>query len=287
MMINKIGYCIQPTARKISFGAKRNVQNENDVMVRNVLRDRIEGNFDASYNYLSEIDNLTAQQMRARLLRVAKSTRHQEEITNSQKTERKVDYHKLKQAIGNSGFVSAKRDNELYTGPRLNKYPNGIKVAKEAGINTIVSLETIDFGYGEEGVKEAKENDINLVGIKDIGNKTLFTFAVIPSASDAPLLNRLMDYPEAWATQDENGNIKENADKNILDAQELIDILNGKHKSYPAPVYYGCDYGTNRTYSWHNFYNILKDCDRTKPLDAETVEKLAYLYEDLKDLYRN
>lgn len=286
-MINKIGYCIQPTARKISFGAKRNVQNENDVMVRNVLRDRIEGNLDASYNYLSEMDNLTAEQMRSRLVRVAKSTRHQKDLIHPHRSNLKVDYHMLKSAIGNSGFVSAKRDNELYTGPRLNKYPDGIKAAKQAGINSIVSLEPIDFGYSQDGVKEAKENNMKLVAIRDIGYGTLHTFAVIPTASDAPLLNRLMDYPEVWATQDENGNIKENADKNILDAQELIDILNGVHEDYPMPVYYGCDFGTNRTYSWHSFYNILKDCDRRKPLDEETVEKLAYLYEDLKDLYRN
>ncbi len=286
-MINRIASYARPMAKNISFQSKRNVQEENDVLVRNAIRKRIEGRFDVSYNYLSDIDNLSAEQMQMQLLRTANSTRYQDAVAIIQRSKLKVDYNKLKQAIGDNGFVSAKRDNELYTGPRINQYPDGIKHAKESGINTIVSLGPIDFTYGEKGMQEAKENDIKLISIKDIGNKSLFTFAVIPSASDAPLLHRLMDYPEGWATVDENGKIKEDADKSILDAQEFIDILNGNHKDYPLPIYYGCDYGTNKTYSWHSFYNILKDCDRTKPLDKKTVEKLARLYTDLKELYKH
>lgn len=286
-MINKINSLYARPIQKTSF--KGRDISKNDINVRNYIRERLESNFDATYGYANQMDSLSAEQMKNRLLRQANSKRYKENLENSTKHEGpRVDFEELKKITGKPSFyIASKKDHKLYTGPRLNKYPDGIKKAAKAEIKTVISLEPLSFGYDEKSVEEAHKAGVELISIKELGNKTLTTFSVIPTYSiDAPILKKLFSHPEYWATKDENNEILPHSDKEILDAQEFINILNGENEKYPYPIYYGCDFGTNRTYSWSSFYDILKNCDQTKPLDEESIEKLVMLYKDLEEVFR-
>ncbi|MBE7705906.1 MAG: hypothetical protein E7Z91_01485 [Cyanobacteria bacterium SIG30] len=197
----------------------------------------------------------------------------------AQKENVKVDEDLLK-SLGHS-YGYKKIPNLLYSGATLSSVKNGFETAKNAGIKSVLALEN-DFDK-----EKAEKAGLNFIALRSIGNGTLNVFSIIPKRYSECLLREMIKDPEMWATQDENGNIKENASKKMCDMQEYLDILSGKDERYPYPMYYGCQWGTTRTWAWTTLHKILANEDRSKPLSPEVLEKLKNLDEELEDAYRD
>ncbi len=262
------------------------LDNDQSALVRYHIRDNIEKHFDPTYLYLHEFGRRSPQEIKNAMQKIAAKNAYcqccEEENNNTCKVN--VDIQKLNNlgiAYGNE-----RRKNELYSGAKLSTIPEGrgIEAAKEAGIKTIVALEGTP---GDEYEKMSKKAGLNHVCLFEIGNKTLNPFAIIPTYVGGKVIKQLISNPSCWATQEPNGTTKQNASPEICDLQEFIDILDGKNEKFPLPIYYGCSYGTNRTYAWTAIYNILRDADRTQPLDEKHFDDLIELYGDLEDTFKS
>ena len=128
------------------------------------------------------------------------------------------------------------------------------------------------------------ENVSAFLGAKETSNSYINQIALaLNSNENGELLKELYRHPDIWVTRDENGDIKKDADKNILDLQMFFDILDGNNKNYPTPIYYGCDFGSESTSVWTDVYMLLRNQDKTKPLSADVVAKLIEIEEDCAD----
>lgn len=258
----------------------------NDKFVRDYIRDIINEKLGTEYTYREQIGTKNIPEIKSEFRRLAAKNLYcssNTTDTNEFNETNKVDIKELKKLSKGTWYANIKRENELYSGAKLTNVTNGLSAAKKAGIKTIVSLEGNDF---EEYNKQARREGLNYIALKDIGNKTLNIFSIIPTQTGGKVIYDLIRDPEKWATQNKDGSIKENASKEILDVQKFIDILDGKDKDLPYPIYYGCSYGTTRTYAWTTFYNILRNADRTKPLTDEKTDELFELAEDLESAFK-
>ncbi len=275
------GYGNKPNNDKETDKYSRDEQMFGDVLSRREIRNHIESSFDATYLYGHEIGAKTLTQLKSEFKHLASANPLSQKHSNSQ-NKNKVDFSKLKE-LGSS-FAHEKRQNELYSGAKLTAHPEGFKKAKEAGIKTIIALEGIP---NDNYQTQAIENGFNYKCLLDIGNNSLGVFSIIPTQTGGKALYNLIAHPENWAVENSDGSRKEDVqDKNVCDIQEFIDILDGKNQELPLPIYYGCAYGTNRTYAWTALYNILRDADRTKPLDDEKIDKLVELADNLEEAYK-
>ncbi len=161
-----------------------------------------------------------------------------------------------------------RRKNELYTGSQLSDQPEKLKALKKAGINSIVSL--VVYNDYEENAKAA---GLNFTDIFDLGNSGLNVYDIREN-----LIKQLINHPEYYA----NKNIK----GKIAGLKEFINVLNGKSKKYPPPVYFGCQLGTDRTFMWYQLYLILKDESQDEPLSPEVVEKLVKYSQEVEETFR-
>lgn len=258
----------------------------NDEIVRNYIKFNMGYNYGPDFLYSGQIGTKSLEQIKSEYRRLAAKNLYSTSNpvdTNELNETNKVDITKLKKLSKGTWFANIKRENELYSGARLTSVVNGLDTAKQAGIKTIVALEGNDYDNYD---KQAKEAGLNYIALKDIGNKTLNIFSIIPTQTGGKVIYDLIREPEKWATQNADGTIKPNASKEILDVQNFIDILDGKDKNLPLPIYYGCSYGTTRTYAWTTFYNILRNADRTKPLTDEKTDELFELAEDLESAFK-
>lgn len=288
-MIQKIGVV---GVKPIMFGANRIKENpeskpsysevSNDEFVRGFLRENLDDGLGVEYKYADTIGTMQYDDKFQYVDAVLKKKADDKNTSQKQvKKEYSVDESCLRQ-LGYS-YCNSRRKNEVYTGARLISKPNGVEMAKKAGIKTVISIEGIMNEIYSEPVEKA---GMKFDTLDNIGNKTLRLFGIIKTQYHEPeILNKLIERPETWMTQDENGNKLKNIDKNIEDVQEFIDILDGKKEEYPLPIYYGCQWGTNRTYVWHLFYDMMKNEDRTKPLSEEKVKKLQEFKKDIEDLF--
>lgn len=253
---------------KLSFKSSNfDYTSDSSAYAREMMRLRLEKMLGAEYLYQDQFKRQTIDEIKQDLSRKASSGLCDDK--NMQTSKHKVDYSKLEKL---KLFVREKRKNELYSGGKLSMKKDGIRSAVEAGIRTIVSMGP-DIGGKYE--KEAKNAGLNFISVDKIGNCKLDFSSITPDTSrDGLLLRKLIRYPNEWATVDKNGKQKDDASKDVCDLQSLIDILDGKNAEYQLPIYYGCEFGCERTSAWTAIYNILKNEDRTKPLSAESLKKL-------------
>lgn len=258
----------------IKFGQKNNAQYTGDVLTRDIIRERLEERYLGGFTYAHQISNKTAQKTIQEMSQ--KASRHSN-LDGKNQSGVEVDYKKLEDL---KCFCRPKRKNELYSGARLLNTKDGVKIASEAGIKTILFLNRDLFGEYE---KEAKKYGLGFSTIDKIGNGTLTPNCVVPIPRNGELLKELYRHPDIWVTRDENGDIKKDADKNILDLQMFFDILDGNNKNYPTPIYYGCDFGSESTSVWTDVYMLLRNQDKTKPLSADIIAKLIKIEDECAD----
>ena len=275
-MIGRINFA--PNAylnRNVSFGHIDDERQDAGNYARSLIREKIEANFDSSYQYLNQHGHLRPDEMYKKLYGRKSKIKESGENKNIERLEtQKANPDIMQEKLG--GYYSCgMNDNTLIRGARLISMDNGIDVAKEAGIKTVLALEPDILGdYG----KAVTEKGLNFVSLSNIGHKKIHIRSIIPSPyQKETLLDELIKKPEIWATRNKDGSIKDDALDEILDLQEFIDILDGKNKKYPLPIYYGCQLGTDRTFAWTETYKALKNVDRTKPLDEKTIENLAHI----------
>ena len=272
-----------PRANNINFrGAQFYTQQENDVVVREKIREHIENNFNATYHFPNQFDRKSIEQLKGEFKFYSSTNAGEKADETGSNPETKVDELKLRKKL-NWGYLNRKRKDELYSGPALSKINGGCAILKNGGFNSILALESDnDSNYG----KIARSEGLKFVGLENIGNGTLHVFCIIHTQHKPEVLMSLIEHPEEWATMNPDGTKKETVDKAVSDIQDFIDIMDGKNEDYPLPLYFGCDLGSNRTYYWNLFYNILKNEDRTKPLSEEVIQKLQEFDKDTEDCYR-
>lgn len=163
---------------------------------------------------------------------------------------------------------SERRKNELYSGAELSKEPKKLKTLKKAGINSIVSLVPYD-----DYEKNAKDAGLNFTDISKLKNSHLNVFDI-----QNELIDQLIRHPNIYADDDKDGK--------VAGLKEFVNILNGKSKEFPPPIYFGCQLGTDRTFLWYQLYLILKDEPQDEPLNKDTVKKLVQYSNDVKDTFR-
>lgn len=257
----------------------KNSQYEYDydpsAQARRIMRNRIEESLGCEYLYLNQLQHLTSEQIYSQLNQLASANLYAKEKKSN--TNKFVNY----QALQNLKlFVRQKRKNELYSGGMLIKAKNGVETAAKSGIKTVVCL-VPDFDSKYE--KAVKNAGMNFLLINDIGNKKLRALSITSDLCESSILRRLIRNPKEWATVDETGKIKENAKQDICDMQDFFDILDGKNPQFPLPIYFGCEYGSERTYAWTTIYNILSGEDKTKPLSEDAVKKLIKFEKEESD----
>ncbi len=287
-MINKINNI---NIKNVSFCSnhvssdepKAQYQSEkNDKYVRDIIRDDIDEHLGVAYKYADTIGKMSYVDLIIQMGKFTKSSALDDIPTEKPptKTELHVDESKLRE-IG-FPYCNCKRKNELYSGPRLVTKPNGIELAKQAGIKTVLSLENHADEFYCDPVEKV---GLKYIALSEIGNHTLHVFDIIPTQSEAKTLDKIIDNPEVWITQNPDGTKIQNIDKTIEDVQTFFDILDGKNDDCPLPMYFGCQWGTNRTFTWYQFYKILKNEDRTKPLSHEKIEELIQFRKDTRDAF--
>lgn len=253
-------------------------ENDNDVFVRKYVREHIEDTLGVPYKYADVLGRMSAYDIRMYLNTPIEEKPAQATIKKEIKFDEKYlsDY--------GYAYCNPRRKNELYSGARLITKPGVLEAAKKAGVKTVLSLEML----GEDHYREpVEETGMNFIQLNDIGNKTLRIFDIIPTyhEKNPKVIARLTTRPELWQTLNLDGTKAEKIDPMVEDVQAFIDILNGDNEDYPLPLYYGCQWGTNRTFAWNHFYNILKDADRTQPLSEDKVKQLIELRDLMEDAY--
>lgn len=234
---------------------------------RYLMRKRLEESLGSEYLYSDEMQHLTSEQVLSQLDRKASANLYAKHQQSSAQTT--ADYNSLQKL---KLFVKEKRKNELYSGGKLSTVKNGIETAAQAGIKTVVYLAN---DYDRQYEKAVKEAGLNFISLEDLDSKR--NYAINRQSElerNKKIIRNLINYPDNWATKEENGETKRFATKDICDLQSLFDILDGKNPNFPPPIYFGCDFGSGQTYAWATLYNILRDEDRTKPLSEETITKL-------------
>ena len=182
------------------------------------------------------------------------------------RTKQEVDLELAKKA-GIYSF-SERRKNELYTGAELSCEPEKLKKLKEAGINSVISL--VVYGGYEENARKA---GLKFTDIFDLANSGLNVFDIRDN-----LIKQLIRHPEYYADDDVKGK--------IAGLKEFVNILNGKSVQFPPPVYFGCQWGTDRTFMWYQLYLILKDAPQDKPLSEDVIQKLVKYSQDVEETFR-
>lgn len=254
--------------QNISFGQiNKDYQGNGDIYARQVLRDRLEDRYLGGYRYAHQFASKTPDEVRKELNLLASKNLYGSKAPS--KKDLKVDFESLEKL---RLFVRPKRKNELYSGGKLIMAKDGVEIAKKAGIKTVVSMGP-DFDNRYR--KAVLEAGLNFISVDEIGNKALTFHSITPDTiNDGLLLRKMIRNPDCWATIDENGNQKKGASKEVLDFQKLIDILDGLDETLIEPIYYGCEYGAERTFAWTTVYGILRNQDRTKPLSEDVVQQL-------------
>ena len=92
------------------------------------------------------------------------------------------------------------------------------------------------------------------------------------------LIKQLINHPDLYADEDIKGK--------IAGLKEFVNVLNGKSKDFPPPVYFGCQLGTDRTFLWYQLYLILKDEPQDKPLSRDVVEQLVKYSQEVEECFR-
>ncbi len=158
-----------------------------------------------------------------------------------------------------------KRENELYSGAQLLNKPVQLDGIKDAGIRSVYSLAPSDEYKREVEARGMKYHSLIQSGL------SIFDI-------NGDVLKNLIKNPASI--------INEQNDVKIQGIKDFVKTLNGDNPDMPLPLYFGCHYGTDRTFLWHKLYNILKDVDMDKSLSDDKVIELAEFVQEVDDHFR-
>ena len=158
-----------------------------------------------------------------------------------------------------------RRKNELYSGAQLVNRHNLLDGIKKAGIKSVYSLAPSD-----EYKQEVEERGMKYHSLIQSG---LSIFDI-----NGDVLKELIKNPESY--------VNEQNDEKIQGIKDFVKTLNGDNPKMPLPLYFGCHYGTDRTFMWYQLYGILKDVDMDKPLPEDKVIELAEFVQSVDDHFR-
>lgn len=248
---------------KVSFGRDfvykdRYIPDKQDVTF-DVLRASLEEKMGPNFFYLEQIKK-EKDIPSARFLKLNDRQNSAKDISSKQT---KVDT-KLLESLGIYA-LSQRRKNELYSGEQLLNKVDKLEGLKNAGIKSVFSL-----APSEEYKKQVESCGLNYSSLSQLG---LSIFDI-----NGDLIHSLVRNPENYSNDVE--------DKKLQGLKEFIKILNGKNPNMPLPIYFGCHYGTDRTFMWYSLYKILKDEDMSKSLYPDVVEKLAEFAQNVDDYFR-
>lgn len=253
---------ISPIAN-VNFGASivyknRYIEDKQD-QTTDIIRAHLEEQFGPQIFYYNQLE-------KEKTLKIA--AKHYFFPREAQRTKKKKDVNlPLLKEQGIYSFCE-RRKNELYTGAQLSNEPEKLKALKKAGINSVVSL--VIYQDYEQNAKEA---GLNFTDIFDLGNSGLNVFDIREN-----LIKQLINHPDLYADEDIKGK--------IAGLKEFVNVLNGKSKDFPPPVYFGCQLGTDRTFLWYQLYQILKDEPQDKPLSPDVVEQLVKYSQEVEECFR-
>ncbi len=237
----------------------RYIPNKQDI-THDVIRAHFEEQLDPYYYYLDQI----AKEREILVNRGMAVSALPYTVAPAKSTEKKEVNVRLLENLKIPSF-RIKRQNELYSGAQLMGKPELIDGIKKAGIKSVYSLAPSD-----EYRQQVEERGMNFHSLEQSG------LSIFDIKGD--VLKELIDNPENY--------VNEKQDVKIQGIKDFIKTLNGDNPDMPLPIYFGCHYGTDRTFMWNRLYNILKDVDMDKPLPNEKVVELAEFVQDVEDHFR-
>lgn len=227
-----------------------------------IIRAHFENELDPYFFYLDQIakekEMLTNRGFSVRSLPYTTKT-----TTQQKTTKKEVDVELLKK-LKISAFRE-RRTNELYSGAKLTDCPTKLDEMKKAGIKSVYSLVPSDEYKAE--VEKRGMHYHSLI------QSELSIFDI-----NGDVMEKLINNPKSF--------VNEENDPKIQGIKDFVKTLNGDNPQMPLPMYFGCHYGTDRTYFWHRLYTILKDVDMEKPLPDDKVLELAEFMQDVDEHFR-
>lgn len=227
-----------------------------------IIRAHFENELDPYFFYLDQIakekEMLTNRGFSVRSLPYTTKT-----TTQHKTTKKEVDVELLKK-LKISAFRE-RRANELYSGAQLTDCSSKLDEIKKAGIKSVYSLVPSDEYKAE--VEKRGMHYHSLI------QSELSIFDI-----NGDVMEKLINNPKSF--------VNEENDPKIQGIKDFVKTLNGDNPQMPLPMYFGCHYGTDRTYFWHRLYTILKDVDMEKPLPDDKVQELAEFMQDVDDHFR-
>ena len=235
----------------------RYIPHKQDI-THDVIRADLEEKFGQYFYYLDQI-----AKEREMLVKPAFVARKKTVSKPIKRMQNNVDERILQYT--NIPSFAERRKNDLYSGCQLVSMPDKLDLLKRAGIKSVFSLVPSD-----EYKHKVEELGLKYFSLKQAG---LSIFDI-----NGDLIKDLINKPSSY--------VNEQKDPKIDGLKYFIKTFNGENPQMPLPIYFGCDYGTDRTIFWFSLYNILKDEDMSKPLSDAVVQELAEFAKDTDDYFR-